>query len=328
MTSYLARRLLQAIPTLLGITVISFILMQAAPGDPIQLLTFNPDMTEASRAKLRQQLCLDRPLPEQYFIWVFGDLRGECAMRGLVRGDFGTSFYDKRPVLEMIMERIPATLELSAVALAFGLLVGLPVGAYAAVRQSSWFDNVSRFWAVVFDAIPSFWFGLILILIFSTNLGWLPVGGRVPLHVANPSLVDRLRHLAMPAFVLGVGWVAVFSRFMRAETLEVIRQDYVRTALAKGLRARRVYFWHAARNALIPIATLLGPAIAGLLSGAVVIERIFSWPGLGRLTFDAVVQRDYPIVMAGVIVGSILVIVGNLLSDVLYVIIDPRIRLE
>ena len=328
MTAYLVRRLLQAIPTILGITLISFILMQAAPGDPIQILTFNPDMTEASRQKLRQQLCLDRSLPEQYFIWVFGDLRGECAMRGLVRGDFGTSFFDKRPVLEMIAERIPATLELSAVALSFGLLVGLPVGAYSAVRQGSWFDNVSRFWAVVFDAIPSFWFGLLLILVFSTRFGWLPVGGRVPLHVSDPSFLDRLRHLIMPAFVLGVGWVAVFSRFMRAETLEVIRQDYVRTALAKGLKFQRVYFWHAARNALIPIATVLGPAIAGLLSGAVVIERIFSWPGLGRLTFDAVVQRDYPIVMAGVIVGSILVIIGNLLSDVLYVVIDPRIRLE
>ncbi|MDT8305700.1 MAG: ABC transporter permease [Anaerolineae bacterium] len=328
MIAYLIRRLLQAIPTLIGITVISFAIMQLAPGDPIQLLTFNPDMTEASRTKLRQQLCLDRPMPEQYLIWVLGDFRGECAMRGLIRGDFGTSFYDKRPVLEMIAERIPATLELSAVALAFGLLIGLPLGVSSAIRRGTWFDNASRFSAVVFDAIPSFWFGLILILIFSTRLGWLPVGGRAPLNVADPSLLDRLRHLAMPALVLGVGWLALFSRYMRAETLEVIGQDYVRTARAKGLTEWQVHVWYTARNALVPIATLLGPAIAGLISGAVVIERIFSWPGLGRLTFDAVVQRDYPIVMASVIVGSVLVIAGNLLSDFLYVIIDPRVRLE
>lgn len=328
MIAYLVRRLLQAIPTMFGITIISFAIMQAAPGDPVQLLTFNPDTTAASREKLRQQLCLDRSLPEQYFIWVFGDLRGECQMRGLIRGDFGNSFYEKRPVLEMIAERIPATLELSAAALAFGLLLGLPLGVYSAIKRGTWIDNVTRFWAVVFDAIPSFWFGLILILVFATLLGWLPVGGRVPLNVPNPSIMDRLEHLFLPALVLGVGWVALFSRFMRAETLEVISQDYVRTAHAKGLPQRQVHVWYTARNALVPIATLLGPAIAGLISGAVVIERIFSWPGLGRLAFDAVIQRDYPIVMASVIVGSILVIMGNLLSDILYGIIDPRVRLK
>ena len=328
MTAYLVRRLLQAIPTMFGITIISFAIMQAAPGDPVQLLTFNPDMTKASRDKLRQQLCLDRSLPEQYLVWVFGDFRGECQMRGLIRGDFGDSFYEKRPVLEMIAERIPATLELSVAALAFGLLAGLPLGVLSAIRRGGWFDNITRFWAVVFDAIPSFWFGLILILVFATQLGWMPVGGRAPLNVANPSIMARLQHLLLPALVLGVGWVALFSRFMRAETLEVIGQDYVRTARAKGLKERQVHFWYTARNALVPIATLLGPAIAGLISGAVVIERIFSWPGLGRLTFDAVIQRDYPIVMASVIVTSILVILGNLLSDFLYVIVDPRVRLE
>jgi peptide/nickel transport system permease protein len=329
MTSYLARRLLQAIPTLFGITVISFIIMRSAPGDPVQLLTFDPNMTTASRETLRRQLCLDRSLPEQYLVWVFGDPQGVCRQRGLIRGDFGDSFFDKRPALEMILERIPATLELSITALAFGLLVGIPVGAFSAVRQGTWFDNVTRFWAVVFDAIPGFWLGLILILIFATTLSWLPVGGRTTLNLpGGPTFLDRARHLIMPAFVLGVSWVAVLSRYMRAETLEVIRQDYVRTARAKGLGPGRVYFWHAARNALIPIATVLGPAIAGLLSGAVVTERIFSWPGLGRLAFDAVSARDYPLVMTSVIVGSFLVILGNLLSDVFYVVIDPRIRMQ
>ena len=326
MTTYIVRRLLQAIPTIIGVTLISFIIMQAAPGDPVQLLTFNPSATAEDRARLAHELCLDRSLPEQYLIWLFGDLRGECTMRGLIRGDFGTSFYDRRPALEMIAERLPATLELTATALVIGVVIGLTVGVLSAVKRGSLFDNLARFFSVVFDAIPSFWLGLILIMYFAVQLHWLPVGGRLPLNVENVTLADRLRHLAMPALVLAVTWIALMSRYMRAETLEVIRQDYIRTAKAKGVSQTGVYFYHAARNALIPIATILGPAITGLVAGAVVIERIFSWPGLGRLTIDAVSARDYPIVMASVIIGSTLVIFGNLLSDILLVLVDPRIR--
>ena len=328
MTTYIIRRLLQAIPTIIGITLISFVIMQAAPGDPVQLLTFNPSATIEDRERLAHEFCLDRSLPEQYLIWVFGDLRGECRMRGLVRGDFGNSFYDRRPVMDMIAERLPATLELTGTALFVGAVIGLVVGVLSAVKRGSLFDNVARFFSVVFDAIPSFWLGLILIMYFAVQLHWLPVGGRLPLNQETITIFDRLRHLAMPSFVLAVTWIALMSRYMRAETLEVIRQDYIRTAWAKGTPRWRVYFYHAARNALIPIVTILGPAITGLVAGAVVIERIFSWPGLGRLTVDAVSARDYPIVMASVIIGSILVIMGNLLSDILLVIVDPRIRLN
>ena len=327
MISYIIRRLLQAIPTLIGVTIISFAIMQAAPGDPVQMMTFGPQYTNEDRARLTKEFCLDRSIPEQYFIWVFGDLQGQCKMRGLIRGDFGTSFFDRRPVLEMMLERIPATIELSVWALVIGVVLGVGIGVLSAIKHGKWIDNASRFFSVVFDALPSFWFGLILIMFFSVQLGWLPVGGRNTLNI-EPTMLDRAKHLIMPSFVLAVGWIALMSRFMRAETLEVIRREYVRTAHAKGLHPRRVNYWHAARNALIPIVTFLGPAIVSLISGSVVIERIFSWPGLGRLVLDAVNQRDYPLVMGSVILSAVIVIAGNLLTDFLLVLVDPRIRLK
>ena len=328
MTAYLIRRFLQAIPTILGVTLISFLLMQAAPGDPVQILTFSPGAKPEDRERLAVSLCLDRSIAEQYVIWLIGDLRGVCDSKGMLRGDFGDSFFEKRPVLDMYFERIPATLSLTFYALLLGGIFGLIVGVLSAILRGSLFDNVARFFSVVFDAIPAFWFGLLLIMYFSVNLGWLPVGGQYPITTQDPSIVDRIRHLILPTIVLGVTWVALMSRFMRAETLEVLRQDYVRTARAKGLPRRKVYFKHAARNALIPIVTILGPAITNLVGGAVVVERIFSWPGIGRMTLDAVSQRDYPVVMASVIITAILVILGNLISDVLLVIVDPRIRLN
>jgi peptide/nickel transport system permease protein len=177
--------------------------------------------------------------------------------------------------------------------------------------------------------VPAFWLGLVLILIFSVTLKWLPVGGRYTLSLeGEKDFFDHLEHLIMPAFILATGWVAVLSRYMRAEMLEVIHQDYIRAARAKGLDQNRVNFWHAARNALIPVVTILGPAIGGLIGGSVIVERIFSWPGMGRLALDAVFERDYPLIMASVIIGSVLVVLGNLLSDVLYVVVDPRIQLK
>ena len=209
-----------------------------------------------------------------------------------------------------------------------GGTIGLFVGVLSAVKRATLFDNIARLFSVLFDALPQFWFGLLLIMFFSVQLGWLPVGGRLPLNKPDITLLDRVRYLAMPSFVLAISWIALMSRFMRAETLEVIRQDYVRTAWAKGLKPSKVYFKHAARNALVPIVTILGPAITSLITGAVVIERIFSWPGMGRLTVDAVSSRDYPIVMGSVIFGALVVILGNLLSDFLLVAVDPRIRLQ
>lgn len=327
MRAYILRRLLQAIPTLLGVTIISFSLMRLSPGDPVDLLTFDPKMTRAARETLRHQLCLDRPVTEQYIIWMFGS--DECDTKGIIRLDFGDSLYEKRPVLEMIAERIPATVELTGLALAVGMLIGVSAGIYSAVKHGSLFDNLTRVWAVIGQAVPVFWLGLILILVFAVELRWLPVGGRYTLNLqSDKDFIDHLRHLVMPVFVLATGWIAVLSRYMRTETLEVIRQDYIRSARAKGVPNQRVYFWHAARNALIPLVTILGPAIGGLLAGAVITETIFSWPGMGRMMIEAVFQRDYTLLMANVIIGSVLVVGGNLLSDILYVVVDPRIRLS
>lgn len=327
MRTYVVRRLLQAFPTLLGITVISFGLTRLAPGDPVLMMTFDPNMTLEAREILRHQLCLDRPIVNQYFIWLLGD--EECNTRGLLRGDFGNSIYEKRPALDIILEKVPATLELTATALAFGLFIGVGIGIYSAVKQGGAFDNLARVFAVVGQAIPTFWLGLVMIFVFAVILGWLPVGGRYTLSLeGNRNILDHLKHLIMPAFVLALFWIAVLSRYMRTEMLEVIRQDYMRAARAKGVPQQKVYFWHGARNALIPLVTILGPAIAGLLGGALIVERVFSWPGMGRLAVEAVFQRDFPIVMATVMIGAVLVILGNLLSDVLYGVVDPRIRLK
>lgn len=328
MTNYIVRRLLQAIPTVFGVTLLSFIIMQAAPGDPVQLMTFSPSYTAEDRERLSREFCLDRSVVEQYIIWLIGDLQGECRMRGLLRGDFGESLYEREPVLEIIMARVPATLELTGLALIVGVAAGLLIGLASAIKRGSFFDNGSRFFSVLFDAIPQFWFGLILIMVFSVHFGWLPVGGRLPLNLPNPTVIDRLRHLLMPTIVLAITWVAIMSRYMRAESLEVINQDYVTSARAKGLVPRTVYIRHVARNALVPIVTILGPAITALLGGAVVIERIFSWPGIGRLAVDAVSSRDYPIVMGTVIIGAVLVILGTILADILLATVDPRIRFE
>ena len=302
--------------------------MHAAPGDPVQILTFNPGMTAEDRDLLRKQLCLDRALPTQYLIWIVGDWTGECPQQGLIRGDFGDSFFTERPVLDMYTERLGATIQLTLFAFLIGGTLGVLLGIVSAVFRTTAIDNISRFISVIFDALPPFWFGILLIMLFSVRLGWLPVGGRLPLSVDNPTLADRIRHLTMPSIVLGVSWVALMSRYVRAETLEVINQDYIRTAHAKGLKKSAVYFKHVARNALIPIVTILGPAITTLLAGSVVVERIFSWPGIGRLVLDAVSRRDFPVIMASTIIGAVLVIMGNLLSDILLVMVDPRIRLK
>ncbi|MDZ4765809.1 MAG: ABC transporter permease [Chloroflexota bacterium] len=369
MVKYVLRRLIQAIPTLFGITVLVYLLMSLAPGGPAKALTFSANTTPQQVARVEAALGLNDPLPIQYLRWLLGDdwMRWDTdgdniadasfilpldadgdgvneapgTRQGIIRGDFGRSFFYRRPVSEMIGERVAATLELGLSALTFALLIGVPIGIFAAVRKGGAFDNVTRVAAVVTNAIPNFWIGLILILIFGSALGWLPMGGRADNPVAQclvpnapadlchyPYIYERLEYLILPTFVLGMGAVAVWSRFMRASMLEVINQDYMRTAKAKGLSNRNVWFGHGARNAMIPLATFLGPAITGLLSGAAITETIFSWPGLGRFGVQAVTSQDYPVVMAVVIVGAVSTILGFILSDILYAIIDPRIRFD
>ncbi len=353
MKKFILRRILQAIPTLFGVTILSYAIIVAAPGDPAATLSFGPRTTKAQKAALSAELGVHEPVYKQYIQWLLGndwqkyrklDNRGNPVIdangkivyengtkKGIIRGDFGDSFVSKRPALDVILEKVPATAELGGLALLTGILLGIPIGVLAAVRQGGIFDNVTRVMAVIFSAVPIFWLGLTLLLIFGSKLGWLPMGGRYPddyFLSGKVTLAERVDHLILPVSVLSTGWVAVFSRFMRASTLDVLSQDYIRAAQAKGLRNTQVYFIHAARNALIPIATILGPAVPGIIGGALITETIFAWPGVGRTAFSAVLTQDYPVIMASVIIAGITTVVGYLLSDILYALIDPRIRLS
>lgn len=340
MGRYFLRRLLQAIPTLFGITIISFAMMLSAPGDPVTLITFTPDSNPEVRETLKRQLGLDKSIPVQYLYWLVGndwttvDVDGDGdgdingTRRGLLRGDLGNSIQHKRSVGKLIMERIPATLQLSVASLLLGYVVGIPIGVFAAVGRGKWFDQISRVFAVLGNAVPAFWLGLIMIMFFSVRLDWLPTGGMQSLTGADNELWDRFIHIIMPATVLALGTVATISRFVRAEVIEVMGHDYIRTAQAKGLSPTIIWWKHAVRNALIPVATFIGPALGSLLSGAVIIEQVFGWPGMGLLVVNAVFQRDYPLIMGGVLIGAALFIVGLIISDFLYAMLDPRIRLK
>lgn len=357
MVKYTIRRLIQAIPTFFGITLFSYILMSAAPGGPVAALTFDPKITPQQRERLAAQLGVNDPFPVQYLRWLLGDdwMRWDSdgdgvadasfllplhdnlgeplppgTRFGILRGDFGRSFALRRPVIDLIGERVLATLELGASALILGLTLGVPIGILAAVRKGGWFDNLTRVIAVVFNAVPIFWLGLILLLIFGSWLKILPMGSRCSALAVGgcPPIWGRIDYLILPTFVLATGAIAVYSRYMRASMLDVMHQDYMRTAQAKGLSGRAIWFVHGARNALIPLATFLGPAITGLLSGAAITETIFSWPGLGRFAVQAVTAQDYPIVMTVVIISALATIFGYVLSDILYAVIDPRIRFD
>jgi peptide/nickel transport system permease protein len=341
MGKYVTRRLIQAIPTFFGITVIAFLIMVSAPGDPITLITFSPRRDPESIESMRRTLGLDQPPLVQYAYWLIGndwtqidsdgDGVGDQAgvRQGLLRGDLGQSIVYKQPVLKLIVERIPATLQLALTALVVGYGVGIALGLLAAVFHKTWLDWLIRIISVIGNAVPAFWLGLVMIIVFSVQLDLLPMGRMRDIASRGGfDLGETIRHMLMPVFVFSLGTIAFVSRFVRTELLEVLTQDYVRTAYAKGLSNRNVWWRHAARNALIPVATFVGPAIGSLLSGAVIIEQVFDWPGMGKLTINAVFQRDYPLVMGSIVVGSLLFIVGVLISDFLYVFLDPRIRLK
>jgi peptide/nickel transport system permease protein len=353
MVKYIVRRLVQSIPTFFGITILSYLIIVLAPGDPVSTLTFGPRTTKAQKAAVANQLGVNDPVYKQYIRWLIGndwqefpqldgrgnevrDENGNVVMvhgtkKGILRGDFGDSFVSKRPALDVIMEKVPATAELGGLSLLVGIGLGLPIGVLAAVWRGGIFDNFTRVMAVVFSAVPVFWLGLTLLLIFGSELELLPMGGRYPTNyilTGEVTLVQRVEHLILPVAVLSTGWVAVFSRFMRASTLDVLSQDYIRTAKSKGLKDSQVWFVHATRNALIPIATILGPAIPGIIGGALITETIFSWPGVGRTAYSAVLTQDYPLIMTTVILAAITTIIGYLISDILYAAIDPRIRLS
>ena len=314
MSRYVRRRLIQMVPLLFGISVLIFVLIQAAPGGPEAIflenrLFIDPQVFEAFRLRLG----LDQPMPVQYVRW----------LTAVLSGDFGISFTTGRPVGVMILERLPATLELMTVSFVFAAVIALPLGAYSAVKQYSLFDFAATTTSFLGIAMPVFWFALILQLLFSVQLGWQPTSGRDT--IGDGSVPDQVRHLVLPAFVLSIRHIAGWSRYMRSSLLDVIRADFIRTARAKGLRERMVLVRHAVKNALIPVVSIMALDLAGLFSGAVITETIFAWPGIGRLFVQAMFSRDYPLLMGILMMSSFLVVFFNLLADVVYGWLDPRI---
>ena len=322
MLRYAVKRLFMMLPALFGITLLSFMVIHLAPGEPTDQMTdLNPNITLESKERLRSLYGLDKPLLEQYLDWL-----GRFA-----RLDFGRSFApDRRPVLEKIAERLPITLALNLASLALILLISVPVGILSAVRAGGLFDRIATVILFLGFAAPPFWLALLGMRYFGVELGILPVSGLTSLdyETLGPGgkLLDLARHLALPLTVSTLGGFAGLSRYMRSNMLEVIRQDYLTTARAKGLSEREVILRHALKNALLPVITILGLSVPGLIGGSVIIESIFAIPGLGQLFYMAVMGRDYPLIMASLVIGAVLTLLGNLLADLSYAWADPRLR--
>lgn len=304
-----------AIPLLIGITIVSFAIMQAAPGDPASLM-IDPSLKPEDKQKYIERYGLDDPVHIQYFRWV----------SNMVQGDFGDSFIKRgMPVSELIMARLPNTLLLMIVSTFLAMIIAIPFGIYSAMRPYSKLDysvTVASFLGV---ATPNFWLGLILIMVFAVNLGWFPTGGVATLN-APFSIWDRIHHLILPAFVLATADMAALTRYTRSSMLEVLHQDYMRTARSKGFKETKVVLKHGLRNGLIPIITIFGLMLPSFIGGAAITEKVFAWPGIGSLFIDSAFQRDYPVVMAITVISSVLVVLGNLIADILYAIFDPRIE--
>jgi len=334
MWSWLAHRALILVPTLIGASLISFTLIRLIPGDPVLNLLGERGGSEEQIADMKQKLGLDKPLPEQYLIFV----------TNAVRGDMGVSTVARRPVNEEFWDRFPATLELGVVALLWATLLGIPLGILAAVKRNTIWDYGVMCFSLVGYSMPIFWWGLLLILFFSINLGWLPVSGRLDIIYdipprtgfmlidvwftpdAWPAFWDALRHLILPALALGTIPLAIISRITRASLLEILQEDYIRTARALGIPRLRRIGVYALRNAMIPLLTVLGILVGSILTGAVLTESIFSWPGVGRWLIKSVEARDYPVIQGGILYTSFGVVVVNLVVDALYAWANPRLR--
>jgi peptide/nickel transport system permease protein len=314
MGRFLVRRLIQSVFILLGVSILSYSLMRMAPGGLVTIYA-NPRINQATIQRLEEQFGLNDPIPVSYVKWLASALQG----------NFGVSFIDQRPVVDKIAERLPATIQLSLAALLLGLL-GIPLGIFAAMHRGSWIDNLIRVFTVIGNAVPHWWLGLMILVISANTIRLFPLGGMYT--QGHDTLLDRLWHLALPATIAAMGGWIGYSRYMRSEVLDVLGQDYVRTARAKGLRERVVLVRHVFRNALIPIVTLMGGVLAALVSGSVLFENTFSWPGIGRMAVQAAFQRDYPVLMALNMFSALLVILGNLLADIAYGWVDPRVRYE
>ncbi len=322
MLQYLGKRLLLMVPLLLGITLISFVVIHLAPGEPTDLQTqMNPQASSDLQERLRVQYGLDKPLYVQYFDW----------LGRLVLLDFGESFAtDRRPVFDKVLERLPVTILLNVLSIVLILAVSVPLGIISAVRRNSGFDRATTLLVFAGFAMPSFWLALLMMDWLGVRLGVLPISGLKSLGYEYLSfggqILDRISHLVLPVFVSAIGGLAGFSRYMRSNMLEVVRQDYILTARAKGLSEKVVIYKHALRNALLPVITILGLSVPGLIGGSVIFETIFAIPGMGKLFYDGVMMRDYPLIMGILVMGAVLTLIGNLLADISYALADPRIR--
>ncbi|MCC6455256.1 MAG: ABC transporter permease [Caldilineaceae bacterium] len=342
MTRYIIRRTIQSFALMWISTLIAFSIYQLAPGGPLQFLEQDPTSNVTDIARLERAYGVDRSIPVQYVAWAFGEdwlpktdewRSGRClvdekdCVHGIVRLDFGRSFsFRGERVLDLIVARIPATFTLAFSGLLLSVLIGFPLGIIAALNRGRWPDNLIRVSTVLINTVPEWWIGLLLLIILGGYLGWVPLGGMYT--IGDGSLLDRLHHLLLPALVSSIGGWIGFSRILRFEMLEVLNQDYVRTAKAKGLSRQVVILRHVLRNALMPFVTGLAGIFLLILSGAILFELVFSWPGMGRLTFNAINSRDYPMMMALFVVSSFLGILGTLMVDILYSVVDPRVRYD
>lgn len=319
MIGYIIQRIVLAIPMLIGITLVSFFIMQSAPGDAL-MMGMDPAVDSKDIAQITQNLGLDQPIIVQYWIWI----------KHIVTGNFGYSYISGKPVVTMILERLPATLLLAVSSLVCILCLALPLGLISGYKKDSWVDNIITVTSFLGMSIPSFWFGLMLILLFSYGLGWLPTSGYMsPFLYDAPirlQLLSIAHHMILPLATIVLGGLAGMIRFNRFSVIKIIAMDCITAARARGLSERRILFKHAFKNVLLPVITLLGMELPSLISGSFVIEYIFSWPGMGQLGLNAVYQRDYPILMACILFSAVLIIVGNILSDIGYAYVDPRIQ--
>ncbi|MDP9469282.1 MAG: ABC transporter permease [Chloroflexota bacterium] len=326
MTAYIVRRLLWMVPILLGVSVITFAMLKNVPGDPVSQMmatgrSGGARATQADRERLARQYGLDKPVYIQYVDW----------LREIARGNLGTSFESNRPVLELILERLPNTMKLAGMSLVLTLVIALPLGIISAVKQNTATDYALTFLSFVGISIPSFWLALMILYFFGVELHWFPTRGMRSIMVEPGfwnGLKDSAQHYVLPVFAVTLIGLSGYVRFQRAAMLEVIGQDYIRTARAKGVPERSVILKHAWRNALLPIITLLGYVLVVLVEGSIVVETIFTWPGMGLLAVDALSNKDYPLVMGVVLLSSVMILLGTLLSDILYAVVDPRVRYD
>jgi peptide/nickel transport system permease protein len=323
MSSYVLKRLLLMVPLLLGITVITFVVIHLAPGGPVEVETeMSLKASAQARENLKKLYGLDKPLYMQYLDW----------LGRFVRLDFGTSFVDSKKVIDKIMERVPVTLTINLLSLFLIVITAVPIGVLAARKQYSLFDKLATIFVFVGFSTPTFWLALILMIVFGVTLGLLPISGIQSIDVAGMSGLERVadwaRHLILPVGLSAFGGIAGLSRYSRSSMLEVTRQDFVRTARAKGIRESKVMLHHELRNALMPIVTILGLSVPGLIGGSVIFETIFAIPGMGQLFYASAMSRDYPTIMGILVIGAMLTLLGNLLADISYALVDPRIRVR